>query len=95
VNVYPRGERDEMTTKGRGLNTYVGKRKLYVPDFFQRPPQKKPLWAPEKMVRLHTPEKGMLYVPEKVVQCLQCIFPSMRSKKNWQKTVKGLDFLTL
>jgi len=31
---------------------------------FRRPPQKKPLWAPGKMVSSHTLEKGMFHEPE-------------------------------
>jgi len=32
--------------------------------FFWRPPGKNPLWAQEKMVHSHRPEKGMLYALE-------------------------------
>jgi len=41
VNVYPNGERDLMTTKGRGLFAFVGKKNAVCREIFWRPQQKK------------------------------------------------------
>jgi len=95
VNVYPRGQRDD---EGEGIVLIRIRRKkgkLYVPDFFRRPPREKPLWVSEKIVCLRVPGKGMLYVLEFFSASAiekTGYFSLPKAGNNRRETVKGLVF---
>jgi len=102
VHEYPRGERGEGI-----VHICQKKESCLCRTFFWGPPPKKQLWPRKEMVPSHTPEKGMLCVqeffltstakkmlwrPEKMVQCLQGIFPSLRLEKTGGRLVKDWIF---